>query len=450
MWFLVWWPHAITQTGSTLSSPTCSGLPAASTSPGPPSLPLAGLLAAPITDHYGPIVAYNLLCLLCPALAAWTAFLLCRRLTARFWPSLVGGYIFGFSAYMLAEIHAHLLLILIFPVPLTVLLVLRRLADEIRTAAFDCADGPDARRLLHALARNVRDRHVFRGDRARSRSRARGQRIATTHLCADHATAAELSDRPGPRVAVSVLLLSTGLPALTRQFARRLLRGPPQFHRPHTTANARSAHSRCSRACVSRRFAGASVETGACVGLPLIVIAILFIRAHRTEVAARLPGWFALVAALAALGPRLHLGGLEFFGLPWKLLMHLPLLDNALPGRFPLYVFLALAVLAAQWLADDAVGRGARLVGLAALAVAFAPNPSAIFWITPVDLARVFRRRQLSPISDARRDRRDSSLRRGWSEHALASAVCDVLSHGRRMDQHHAARISSSGRSSTR
>ena len=36
-----------------------------------------------------------------PALAAWTAFLLCRYLTRPLWPSLVGGYLFGFSSYVL-------------------------------------------------------------------------------------------------------------------------------------------------------------------------------------------------------------------------------------------------------------------------------------------------------------------------------------------------------------
>ena len=30
-------------------------------------------------------------------------FLLCRRLTGGFWPSLVGGYLFGFSSYMLGR-----------------------------------------------------------------------------------------------------------------------------------------------------------------------------------------------------------------------------------------------------------------------------------------------------------------------------------------------------------
>ncbi len=31
--------------------------------------------------------------------SAWAAFVLCRRLTGKFWPSIVGGAVYGFSAF---------------------------------------------------------------------------------------------------------------------------------------------------------------------------------------------------------------------------------------------------------------------------------------------------------------------------------------------------------------
>ena len=68
------------------------------------SVPGPSLLVAPITLTAGPLVAYNVLALLAPALSAFTAFLLCRHVTGRTWPSLVGGYIFGFSDYMLGAL----------------------------------------------------------------------------------------------------------------------------------------------------------------------------------------------------------------------------------------------------------------------------------------------------------------------------------------------------------
>ena len=38
----------------------------------------------------GPIAACNVAATLMPALAGWTAFLLCRHLTSSFWPSFAG------------------------------------------------------------------------------------------------------------------------------------------------------------------------------------------------------------------------------------------------------------------------------------------------------------------------------------------------------------------------
>jgi hypothetical protein len=135
MWFLVCWPYALAH----WLNPFVTNLlwaPGGFNLTWTTGIPLAGIIAAPITARFGPVVAYSLLCLLAPALAAWTAFLLCRRITSRFWPALVGGYVFGFSAYTLAEIRAHLLLVLIFPIPLAVILVMRRLETEIRTTTF--------------------------------------------------------------------------------------------------------------------------------------------------------------------------------------------------------------------------------------------------------------------------------------------------------------------------
>lgn len=58
-----------------------------------------------------------------PPLAAWTAFILCRHIARSYWPALLGGYLFGFSAYMVGQTFGgHLHLVLVFAVPLAVYL----------------------------------------------------------------------------------------------------------------------------------------------------------------------------------------------------------------------------------------------------------------------------------------------------------------------------------------
>jgi len=63
---------------------------------------------------------------LAPASAAWATFVLCRALTRSFWAALFAGYSFGFSAYFLGHIAGgHLVLVLVFPVPILLYLVVR-------------------------------------------------------------------------------------------------------------------------------------------------------------------------------------------------------------------------------------------------------------------------------------------------------------------------------------
>jgi hypothetical protein len=85
------------------------------------------------------------------------------------------------------------------------------------------------------------------------------------------------------------------------------------------------------------------------VGLVVVVVAFAVTRwRHRST-------WllvgFAALVAVASLGPVLHVRGRPVVDLPWRLVEGLPLIQNALPDRFPLYLFLTLAVISAMWLA---------------------------------------------------------------------------------------------------
>ena len=72
-----------------------------------------------------------------PALAAWTAFLLCKRVTGgAAWPSLAGGYLFGFSTYLLAAELTHIFSAAVFLLPVAALLVLRFVDGELGPRGF--------------------------------------------------------------------------------------------------------------------------------------------------------------------------------------------------------------------------------------------------------------------------------------------------------------------------
>ena len=114
-WSLEWWPWAIWHG----LNPLHTGLvwaPAGYPTPWMTSIPALALLAAPVTLVAGPLVSYNLLMLAAPPAAALACYRLCRELCHRFWPSLLGGFLFGFSPYVLGQAVAqHLNLVMVWP-----------------------------------------------------------------------------------------------------------------------------------------------------------------------------------------------------------------------------------------------------------------------------------------------------------------------------------------------
>ncbi len=109
IWMFAWWPHALAHgldpfRTNEIWTPDTYNLAWTTSVPG-----LAALFA-PVTLLAGPVASYNLAAVLMPALAAWTAYLLCRYLTGRTWLSLAGGYLFGFSSYMQNAVFPSLFL----------------------------------------------------------------------------------------------------------------------------------------------------------------------------------------------------------------------------------------------------------------------------------------------------------------------------------------------------
>ncbi len=105
-WFLEWWHYAILH-GVNPFHTHLVWAPGGDNLAATTLIPLPGLIAFPVTHFLGPIASYNIVMLCGPAFAAWTAFLLCRHLQLSGWPSLMGGYVFGFSPFMLSHMLGH-------------------------------------------------------------------------------------------------------------------------------------------------------------------------------------------------------------------------------------------------------------------------------------------------------------------------------------------------------
>ncbi|HZZ07697.1 MAG TPA: hypothetical protein VFE43_04100, partial [Candidatus Binataceae bacterium] len=331
IWCLVWWPYAIAHH----LNPFVTRLifaPAGFNLTWSTSIPLLSLLALPLTASIGPITTFNLLCVVCPALTAWTAFILCHSLTERLGSSLFGGYIFGFSSYMLAQLFGgHVNLLAAFLIPLAVYLVLARLQGRIGRRAFTMA------LLALATAQFLISTEIFA--------------TMTVFGLLGLAAAWTMGDRELKRrvreLAGPIFLAYLGTAILVSPYLYYFLtdfRTTPiystswhsadllNFLIPTRTIALGSAIGLFRS--ISASFTSDVSEQAAYVGLPLLAIAIWFAFERRRTLEAKLLGLMLIVTAVAAMGPRFHVAGDAYFKLPWSLLHHVPLLDQALPLRF--------------------------------------------------------------------------------------------------------------------
>jgi hypothetical protein len=371
LWFFSWWPHALLHGLNPLQTdlifaPEGYNLAWTTCMPGP------SILLAPLTLAFGPVITWNFVSLASPVLSAWTAFLLCRHVTSgAIAASVVGGYLFGFSPYMLGHLVGAPQLAFVALVPVAVLLVLCHVDRTL----------PD-RRFVLALAATLLAEFLISLEV-----------LATMVLFGVLTLGLAIGLFKERRSA----LLRTGQLATVAAALATVLASPMLFFafaRPH----ARPEHALISApadllsfvvptywSAISRSHAQAEVPVWATgfsyVGIPLLVLVALFLWHHRPIRVARLAVGAFGVAVVASLGRSLEVAGTDTgVPLPWALAAELPLLRYAIPVRFMAFAFLAAAVIVALWLAwRPSVGRW--LLTAATLAVV-APAVGNASWHT--------------------------------------------------------------------
>lgn len=386
IWALAWWPHALLH-GENPFVTHAVWPPVGVNLAWATSLPAISLAFAPLTLTAGAVASYNVAMIALPAISAWAAFLLCRHLTGRWLPSLVGGYLFGFSSYILGHATGHPQLTGAFVVPLLALILLR------------FVDGTTGKLRLATLAGVLLALQILISTEvaftlifvvagalvigyALAPTRRRRLASAVVPLLGGCAIAAVITSPFLYYALTSVRVSGFQTPG---DFVADLLNliVPNRVE----AAGAGPLHD------VSKHFPGNYTEQGAFIGLPALAIVALFARRRWSTAGGR----FLIVAfaltVLASLGPELTVGGHEVspiptpFGhetvtLPGLGTRFLPLFDNALPVRFALYTSLAVAMIVALWTAERP--RGDPFVwALPALTVLLLiPNPAAGFWAT--------------------------------------------------------------------
>jgi hypothetical protein len=371
-WFYEWWPWALVHGHNPFLTDFIL-VPEGYNLSWVTAVPAPSFLAAPVTFAFGPIVTYNVLALAAPALSAWTAFLLCRHVTGATAPSLLAGYLFGFSPYMLRMLQGSPHLYFVALIPLFVLLVLWRLEGRI-----------GERFLFVATAVGLAVQFFTSNDV-----------LVTFTIFAAVALvlafALFVDRRP--------LLLRTAGVIVAAYFGAALLATPALFHmlfHGHTTPEQNTplyANDLISwvvpdsslLVAETHEINGTPPSYGglAYFGVPLLLLVGLYLWRNRGSRAAWLLVLCFAIPALCGLGHRLTVDGdVTRLGLPWSMVDRLPGIELLVPQRFTLYAFLAGALIVALVLSSRPRLLPAWGLGLLAV-VAIVPWAGSAYWKAP-------------------------------------------------------------------
>jgi hypothetical protein len=357
IWFLAQTPWAIVHghnlfSNDWLNAPT--GLDLADNT----TMPLLGVLGAPITFVFGPIATFNIMLNLAFAGSAMAFYAMARRFVRWRPAAFVGGLVYGFSPFAAAEGPGHLFLVANVIPPLVVLFLDRFFRTK--------SDTPWRTGLLVGgclAAQFYVSTEVFASS------------IVMLVVAAVIAGVWWLARRPAVDVramvtmggcAVAVLAVLAGYGAWMALLGPGHVHGPEQSPTtlagissdpvglvvPTSTQQFTFGHAHDGNALVAQRTAHWRVqveapgENGSYVGVPLLVVLVAGTIALRRRWLVLFSAAMAVMGFVLSMGSHLHFNGsLTSIPLPFYPLAHLPLLQSSAASRYVLFFWLFAALL---------------------------------------------------------------------------------------------------------
>jgi hypothetical protein len=381
-WCLGWWPYAVSHGTNPLFSgqigaPHGYDLAWASTASS------VDLAMWPVTAAFGVVVSYNVMLLLVPPVSAVAAFAAARRLTGRFWPSLLAGAVYGFSPFELMHTwqgQPNLTVIALFP--LLVYLVLRWWDGSMSGTSYVLWAA-----LAMALEFYTFDEGFFELTVALAGALVIGYLLAGR---AARRTVARLAGLTAIAYTGAVIASAPYLIYALRHYQAMLTRQQPAFSLPLIRLVLPTSQQNFGVTPLidySNQIGRTGIENY--VGIPLLIVLLLLAGfAWRSRLSWLLLAGFGLAIALAA-GPNLVVTSTRHtYRLPWARLWSLTIARSAEPSRFIVFAVLALAIALALWLAAPASSKplsAARWgLGLLAVAAILTDSPTAYQAVSPL------------------------------------------------------------------
>ena len=380
-WFLRWTPFAVGRHISPFYSDWLNH-PAGVNLMWNTWVPLPGLLLAPLTHAFGPVLSLNVLLTLAYGLSAWSAYLAIHRYVPNHGAAAAGGLVYGFSPVMIGHAH-HPNLILVFLLPWLFVLVDEVVVRQRWSPVW-----------LGAVLGLVAAAQLLIGEELLV---ATGLLAAVLVVVLAVMCPREVPGRAGyaaAAVAVSLLVFAP----LAYLPLKAQLTGPARVHSDITpeargssdllaviTPNRLSAIAPEAAVRLGDRFTGTKE---AYLGVPILLVALAVLVARRGSLVVRAGFAMLAVCLLLSLGARLRVGGRPTgVPLPWTAVEGVPLVQNMVPSRLAVFTALFAGLLLAAAL-DGLWYRGGLalrvLAVLTALVVLAALAPPGPFRARPV------------------------------------------------------------------
>jgi len=357
IWYLNWWPWAITR-GLNPFITHYIWAPSGENLIFTNLFPTVAIIGGPITLIFGPIMTYNIFAMLALPLTAYSTFLLLRYITKDSLASFVGGYLFGFSSYELGQFLGHMNLYLTFLIPLILLSVIKRYHGVISRLLF-----------IILLAICVALEVEISSEIAFTLTLFGFISIIIFYLFANKEIRHKII-KLGLDIVVAyffaAVLLSPFIYYLINGFFNLAPKGSTsQFSADLLNYIIPTPVTRFGRTIfenIASRFTGNYSEEGAYLGIILIMVAIFSIKEQLKNWWGKAIAIIAVVLFVSSLGPYLHINGIiTKIPLFWELFANLPIFHDVLPTRLTMYVFLIVSILIALWLSMSGISKKNRI-----------------------------------------------------------------------------------------
>lgn len=359
MWFLKWVQFAITNHHNLLESHYLF-YPDGVNLLWNTSILLAGIIFSPITAIWGPVVTYNSIIILALVASAYTAYLFAKRFVRSDFAAFMSGLLYGFSPYMIAESLGHPHLTIAFIPPLLLLLgyevlVVQRLAlwkSVVLFVLLILTQFLLSEEMLATEAIICFIAVVVLGVLNLPLVREKGMYVLKVVVLGGSISLLLLIPFLyvqffGPWKPISHLLQPPNV--YVTDILNFIIPGPLQWLKnPGTNA-------------VASHFTGNGSEWTSYLGLPLIIVVIYTVQKFINRKAIQFFFVMSVITGVLSMGPHLHVDGYSSnIHLPWTILGKLPVVDNILPARLSVYIFLFVSAIFGEFLGGVLTTRGPR------------------------------------------------------------------------------------------